>query len=161
MPVAPVVHIYRMLARQLIVLAHNLTLVIVIWFLFPWPLTLAPLLILPGLAINIIAVFGAVLALSIVAARFRDIHLIVATLLQLLFLITPIIWDTKGLRGSNLRFVADLNPIYHLIEVVRRPILGEVPSLSSWLFSGITAIVCMVVGCMFYARYRYRVPFWV
>ena len=68
--------------------------------MFPWPLGWSFMLIVPGLALSILAVFGAVLALSIVAARFRDIQLIVSTVLQLVFLLTPIIWETKSLRGA-------------------------------------------------------------
>jgi ABC-type polysaccharide/polyol phosphate export permease len=160
-PVAPVVHVFRMLARQLIMLAHNLALMVVLWLLFQWPLGWSFILIVPGLALNILAVFGAVLALSIIAARFRDIQLIVATVLQLVFLLTPIMWDSKSLRGIAVTYVVDLNPIYHLIEVVRRPLLGETPMAMSWLASSMTAAVCLAMGSLFYARYRHRIAFWV
>jgi ABC-2 type transport system permease protein len=160
-PVAPVVHVCRMLTRQLIMLAHNLALMVVLWLLFQWPLGWAFLLIVPGLVVNILAVFGAVLALSIVAARFRDIQLIVSTVLQLLFLLTPIMWEAKSLRGIAVTYVVDLNPLYHLIEVVRRPLLGETPMIASWLVSSMTAAVCLAVGSAFYARYRHRIAFWV
>jgi ABC-type polysaccharide/polyol phosphate export permease len=160
-PVAPAVHVCRMLTRQLILLAHNLALMVVLWVLFPWPLSWSFVLIVPGLFLSIVAVFGAVLALSIVAARFRDIQLIVSTMLQLVFLLTPIMWEANSLRGAALTYLVDFNPIYHLIEIVRRPLLGEVPMLGSWLFSIMTAATCLAVGCAFYARYRHRVAFWV
>jgi lipopolysaccharide transport system permease protein len=99
--------------------------------------------------------------LSIIAARFRDIQLIVATVLQLVFLLTPIMWDSKSLRGIAVTYVVDLNPIYHLIEVVRRPLLGETPMAMSWLASSMTAAVCLIMGSLFYARYRHRIAFWV
>src|SRR5262245_50432628 len=35
-PVAPAVHVCRMLTRHLIMLAHNLVLMVVLWLLFPW-----------------------------------------------------------------------------------------------------------------------------
>src|SRR5689334_8350731 len=160
-PVAPVVHVCRMLTRQLIMLAHNLALMILLWLLFQWPLGWSFLLIVPGLVLNILAVFGAVLTLSIIAARFRDIQLIVSTALQLVFLLTPIMWEANSLRGIAVTYVVHFNPIYHLIEVVRRPLLGETPMLSSWLVSGLTAAVCLAVGLAFYARYRHRIAFWV
>lgn len=160
-PVAPAVHVCRMLARQLIMLAHNLALMVLLWLMFQWPLGWSFMLIVPGLVLNILAVFGAVLALSIVAARFRDIQLIVSTVLQLVFLLTPIMWETKSLRGIAVTYLVDLNPIYHLIEVVRRPLLGETPMIISWLLSSMTAAVCLAVGCAFYARYRHRIAFWV
>jgi ABC-type polysaccharide/polyol phosphate export permease len=160
-PVAPVVHVCRMLTRQLIMLAHNLALMVILWLLFQWPLGWSFMLVVPGLVLTVLAVFGAVLALSIVAARFRDIHLIVSTVLQLVFLLTPIMWEAKSLRGIAVTYGVDLNPIYHLIEVVRRPLLGETPLIISWLVSSMTAAVCLAVGCAFYARYRHRIAFWV
>jgi ABC-2 type transport system permease protein len=160
-PVAPAVHVCRMLTRQLIMLAHNLALMVVLWLLFRWPLGWSILLFLPGLVVATLAVFGAVLTLSIVAARFRDIQLIVSTVLQLVFLLTPIMWDANSLRGVAVTYVVDLNPIYYLIEVVRRPLLGELPSMSSWLIASLTAALCLAVGCGFYARYRHRIAFWV
>jgi ABC-2 type transport system permease protein len=160
-PVAPVVHVCRMLTRQLIMLAHNLALMVVLWLLFQWPLGWSFLLIVPGLILNILAVFGAVLALSIVAARFRDIQLIVSTVLQLVFLLTPIMWEANSLRGVAVTYVVDFNPIYHLIEVVRRPLLGGTPMIISWLVASLTATVCLAVGSAFYARYRHRIAFWV
>ena len=78
-PVAPVLHVRRMLTRQLIMLAHNLGLMVILWFLFQWPLGWSFILIIPGLVLNTLVVFEAVLALSIIAARFRDIQLIVST----------------------------------------------------------------------------------
>jgi ABC-type polysaccharide/polyol phosphate export permease len=111
--------------------------------------------------LNILTVLGAVVVLSIVAARFRDIQLIVSTVLQLVFLLTPIMWEAKSLRGIAVTYVVDLNPIYHLIEVVRRPLLGETPMIVSWLVASMTAAGCLAAGSIFYARYRHRIAFWV
>lgn len=160
-PVAPAVHVLRLLARQFIMLAHNLLLVVVIWLIYPWQLSGASLLVLPGLALIGLVLFGAVLALSIIAARFRDIQLIVSTLLQLVFLLTPIIWKAGSLRGASIAFVADFNPFFHLIEIVRQPFLGQAPTMQSWMFSAATATVCLTIGMFFYARYRHRIAFWV
>jgi ABC-type polysaccharide/polyol phosphate export permease len=160
-PVAPAVHVCRMLTRQLIMLVHNLALMIVLWLLFQWPLGWSFVLVVPGLLLVVMAVFGAAVALSIVAARFRDIQLIVSTVLQLVFLLTPIMWQTDTLRGVSLTYVVDLNPIYHLVEVVRGPLLGQTPTIASWLAAGLTAAVSLAVGFTFYARYRHRIAFWV
>jgi ABC-type polysaccharide/polyol phosphate export permease len=160
-PVAPAVHICRLITRQLIMLAHNLQLVVILWLLSPWPVGVASLLVVPGIALNLCAIFGAVLVLSIIAARFRDVQLIVSTVLQLVFLATPIMWEVKSLRGAGISYVADFNPFYHLIEIVRLPLLGKAPALGSWIFSGVTVVACLLVGHYFYARYRHRIAFWV
>lgn len=160
-PVAPAVHVLRLMARQIIMLCHNLLLMIILWIMFPWSLSWANLLVLPGIAINSIALFGAVLALSILGARFRDIQLLVTTFLQLAFLITPVMWDAHSLKGDALVYVANFNPFFHLIEIVRRPMLGELAAPMSWGYAGLTAALALLAGGFFYARYRHRVAFWI
>jgi ABC-type polysaccharide/polyol phosphate export permease len=160
-PVPLVVHVYRMLARQVLVLAHNFLLMIALWIIFRWPLDASFFLFVPGLALNVIVAFGLVLFLGIVAARFRDVQLIVSMLLQLVFLMTPIMWQTKSLKGAAIPYVSDFNPFYHLIEIIRRPLLNEAPTSTSWVVAGVAAAVSFALGMTFYARFRHRVPFWV
>jgi ABC-type polysaccharide/polyol phosphate export permease len=160
-PVPLVVHVYRMLARQLLILAHNFLLIVGLWLIFRWPLDANVLLLMPGLALNVIVALGLALFFGIVAARFRDVQLIVSMMLQLVFLTTPIMWQPKSLKGSAMSYVADFNPVYHLIEIIRRPLLNQTPTSTSWVISGAVAVGSFALGMAFYARYRHRVPFWV
>jgi lipopolysaccharide transport system permease protein len=160
-PVPLVVHVYRMLARQLLVLAHNFLLIVGLWLILRWPLDANVLLLVPGLALNVILALGLALFFGIVAARFRDVQLIVSMVLQLLFLMTPIMWQPKSLKGSATSYVADLNPVYHLIEIIRQPMLSQAPTSTSWAIAGAVAAGSFALGLAFYARFRHRVPFWV
>ncbi len=160
-PVAPAVHVWRMMARQIIILFHNLVLVVILWLVFRWHLSWATLLVVPAFLLNAVALFGAVLALSIVAARFRDIQLIVTTILQLVFLLTPIMWQPRTVPNAAIAYLVELNPFFHFIEIVRRPMLGQSPTLLSWLYCCVFTALCMYVGIYFYARYRHRIAFWV
>ena len=160
-PVPLVVHVYRMLVRQLLVLAHNFLLIVGLWLILRRPLDANVLLLMPGLALNVIAALGLALFCGIVAARFRDVQLIVSTLLQLVFLMTPIMWEPRSLKGSATSYVADFNPVYHLIEIIRQPLLNQAPTSASWAISGVAAAGSLALGMAFYARYRHRVPFWV
>jgi ABC-type polysaccharide/polyol phosphate export permease len=160
-PVPLVLHVYRMLTRQFIVLAHNLVLIVVLWTIFRWNLNSTLALFLAGLVLNAACAFGWILTLGIIAARFRDVQLIISTVLQLLFLLTPIMWQPSSLRGAGLNIIADANPLYHLIEVFREPLLGSSPDLVTWAIAVASAALSLTVGVYFYARYRWRVAFWV
>jgi ABC-2 type transport system permease protein len=160
-PVPLVLHVYRMLTRQLIVLAHNLMLIVVLWLIFHWTLNWTLVLFLAGLALNTACAFGCILTLGIVAARFRDVQLIISTVLQLLFLLTPIMWQPGSLRGASLSVVADANPLYHLVQVLREPLQGVAPEPVTWAIACASAALSLAVGVYFYARYRCRVAFWV
>ncbi len=63
---------------------------------------------------------------SLVGARFPDLSQFINNVFIFAFLFTPIIWygdsmPPDSLRGSMMR----LNPLYHMVEIVRAPILGE------------------------------------
>jgi ABC-type polysaccharide/polyol phosphate export permease len=161
MPVPLVLHVYRMLAGAIIVLAHNALLIVLLWLLFRWPIGWVTLLALPGLALDTIALFGITLTFSIVCTRFRDLHQIISNILQLLFFVTPIIWAPASLRGEKLQFVLYLNPLYYLVEVVRKPLLGVLPNVTIWAVAGSIALASLVIGTTFYVRFRHRVAFWL
>jgi ABC-type polysaccharide/polyol phosphate export permease len=154
-------HVYRLLGRQLILLGHNAVLPLGLWLVFQWHLTAIALLSMLGLAICAAALFGAMLALSIVCTRYRDLHQIVSALMSLLFLLTPIIWMPGSVRSSGLGVVAYANPFHHLVEIVRQPLLGTVPELRIWLAAAAVALLSLGTGVAVHARLRHRVVYWL
>ena len=76
-----------------------------------------------------------------------------------MFFVTPIMWKPELLRTRS--YIAEFNPFYHLVEVVRAPLLGQMPSANTYLaVLLITLINLMVVGA-FFARFRSRISYWV
>lgn len=155
------VHVYRMLARQFIVFAHNAVLIVLLWGLFRWHIGGSLLLAIPGLLLVIGALVGAILTLGVLCTRFRDIQQIIGALLQLLFLLTPIIWQPNSLRGKSTSLLMDFNPLYHLIEVVRGPLLGHPPSGWVWLGATCSALLALLLGIAVFGRFRHRVAYWL
>ena len=153
------VHMYRVLWRNLLILFHNALVFVDVAAVFGvWP-GWAGLLALPGLALLCLNGLWAILLLGIVSTRFRDVPPIVTSIVRICFFVTPIIWmpELVPARAAVLEF----NPFYHLVEVVRAPLLGKVPALSSWI-----AVLCMTIGgwvlaFAFFRRYRWRIAYWV
>lgn len=153
------VHVLKVLARHLMILAHNALVVAVVLVLFPparWgglPLALPGLLLVVG---NL-AWIGMLLAL--LGARFRDIPQVVASIVQLLFFVTPIMWQLPMLKAGQ--HLALFNPVLHLIEVVRAPLVGEPVAALSWfvLVGGLVlgSGLCLLV----FARWRGRISYWL
>lgn len=153
------VHMYRLLWRNLLILFHNALVFVVVAAVFGvWP-GWAGLLALPGLALLCLNGLWAVLLLGIVSARFRDVPPIVTSIVRICFFVTPIIWmpELVPARAAVLEF----NPFYHLVEVVRAPLLGKVPALSSWIAVLIMTIGGWVLAFAFFRRYRWRIAYWV
>ena len=153
------VHVYRLLWRNLLVLCHNAVVFVIVAAIFgAWP-SWAGLLAVPGLALLLLNGIWAGLLLGVISARFRDVPPIVASIVRILFFVTPIIWMPELMPERA--FVLDFNPFFHLVEVVRAPLLGKLPGLVSWLaVLGIT-LGGWIVAFEFFRRYRRRIAYWV
>jgi ABC-type polysaccharide/polyol phosphate export permease len=156
-----VLHIYRMLWRLLVVLAHNAVIIVVVWLIFRWSIDWRISLALPGLALVSIALFGAALTLGVLCTRFRDVPQIIQAVIQILFLLAPIVWKPTSERAAHLGVLLYCNPFYYLIEVVRGPLIGQLPGPYIWLGAVISATASIMMGLVFYGKFRHRVPFWL
>lgn len=160
-PLPLTAHIFRLVARHVIFFAHNAVLILFMWLIIGWNIGFGLILALLGLAIDLVALVGLVLLFSILSTRFRDIPQIISAVMQLLFLLTPIVWMPGALKSPRLAPVIDWNPIYYLIEVVRGPLLGQPPSLNVWIIASLLALACLAVGTVFYGKFRHRVAYWL
>jgi ABC-type polysaccharide/polyol phosphate export permease len=133
---------------------------LVVYVAIPESLSLNILLFIPGLLI--VAVNGAWMAmlLGMISARFRDIPPLIGNLVQVMLFITPIFWSPSQLGGKGQYFV-DLNYLYHLVDILRSPLLGNKPALLSYVVIIVGAIVGWAITFMIYARFRRRIAFWL
>lgn len=152
-------YVCRFVFSKVMLLAHDVPIYIVLLLYFRiWPGVLALYAIL-GFVLLVVNGAFASLIIGMASARFRDIPRIIASLAQVLFLITPIIW-TPDLLGSR-SYLALGNPFFHLIEVVRAPLLGTLPSAQTWtVVLTITAINALVTA-FFFLRFRARIAYWI
>jgi ABC-2 type transport system permease protein/lipopolysaccharide transport system permease protein len=54
-----------------------------------------------------------------------------------------------------------MNPFFHLIEIVRAPMLGEPLSTSSWVYVGVMTVAGWLAAVIAYRRYAKFVPVWL
>ena len=157
------IHVYRLVWRHLLVLCHNAAIFVVVAAVFSiWP-GWTGLLAVPGLVLLCLNGMWMAFFLGIVSARFRDVPPIVASVVRIAFFVTPIIWMPGLLTGRAAKMgpVLDFNPFYHFLELVRAPLLGQVPGLASWLVvSGMTLVGWWATFVLF-RRYRRRIAYWV
>lgn len=161
LPVPPLLHVFRMITRNIVLLAHNALIIAMLWIVLRWPVGWHVLLCIPGLVLLVLTLFGVVVALGILGTRFRDIEQIVAALLQLMFLITPILWLPSLIGKTPASLLLDLNPAYYMIEIVRAPLLGESTDLKIWVVALLITVVSLICGLALYGRFRHRLPYWL
>lgn len=158
-PIPIFTHYIRFILRNYIIFLHNLIILAIVLCIYPPQFTLYTWLALPGLLLVFVILLGASVCLSLTNLRYRDTHLAVASAMQVLPFITPIFWDRPMLKNNH--WIADLNPFYHMIEIVRAPLLGNAPSLYSWCFALALAAGTMGTGYLMFLRYRHRIIFWL
>ena len=166
LPSALSVHVYRLVWRQFLFLVHNLVIWVVLMIVFPRPLGWELLLSVLGLAVLMINGVWVSMLFGILATRFRDIAPLLDSMVQLLFYMTPIVWTTQTLyeQGGQIADrarIAELNPLYHYLEIVRAPMLGQpVAAYHWWIVLGCTA-AGLLLAFLTLRKFRSRVPYWV
>lgn len=151
----------RLMWRYLAFFAHHALVLLGVLLLFV-PVHLAGLLsALAGLALACVNVLWLGVLLGLLSVRLRDLPVLVGTLLQVAFLVTPVIWPARAL-GSR-AFVAQWNPLYHLLESVRGPLLdASLPVLNHHLaLSAGFAVAGSLLTLAVYARARHRLLYWL
>jgi ABC-type polysaccharide/polyol phosphate export permease len=153
------VHVLRTVWRNLIIYAHYLPILLAVYPFVP-PESPACLLLVP-LGILFVAVTAVWLGLflGMLCARFRDIPPIVGSVVQVLFFLTPVLWQASML-GSQ-QWVAQINPLFHFLEIIREPLLGRPPALLSWAVAAVTTILGWTATLALFAKFRARIAYWV
>jgi lipopolysaccharide transport system permease protein len=149
----------RTLIRNIIVLAHNILVIVVVFAIFAiWP-RWNMLLAIPGLLIWIADALALTLLLGAFCARFRDILPIVNSIMQIMFFMTPVIWKPEQLGEGVAKLW--LNPFFDLLEIVRGPLLETSVSGMIWFGALAYSAVLCSVSWAFFVRMRGRVTFWI
>ncbi|TDR31563.1 ABC transporter permease [Hydromonas duriensis] len=153
-------YVLRFWARNLIFLAHNMLVFLGVWafFGFYWMPNFLQLIL--GFTILSSILFFASIPIATVCARFRDITPIVQSMIQIAYFFTPIMWQIKVLP-ERYHYLAAYNPLYHILEIVRAPLLGQSPALESWLCSLAILVFSMLVAVFFNNRYSKRIAYWL
>jgi lipopolysaccharide transport system permease protein len=153
------VYVFRSGWSKLVIFAHNFIIYFGVLLYFQiWPGAVV-LLAIPGLLLILLNGAAVTLCIGMVSARFRDVPQLINSLVQIIFFVTPIMWQPELLRGRT--YIADLNPFYHLLEIVRAPLLGDLPSAKSYVAVLLITVINLGVGGAFFARFRSRISYWV
>ncbi|WP_114860207.1 ABC transporter permease [Azospirillum brasilense] len=153
-------HILRALWRNLIIYAHNIVIFAGVALVFGiWPGIGGILLAFAGLGLLLVNAGWIMLLCGMVCTRFRDVPPIVASVIQLLFFVTPVMWKPE-LLGER-RYLMALNPLYHLIETIRAPLLGQLPGWENWAVGLLFAAAGWALTFVLFARFRKRIAYWL
>jgi len=112
-----------------------------IWLILPCML----LLLWISSSITVIAAF--------LNTYFRDYTHLQSIVLQIVFYVTPIIYQPSMLADRGASYIFEYNPFYYMINIMRAPLLGQPVS---WDVFGITVGVGCLLHLAIVLLYRYR-----
>jgi len=153
-------YVGRTVLRALIVFCHHIVLYFLGLALLLVPLSWTSLLALPGIALLFINGYWVGVVLAFLCARFRDLEQIIRNLLQLAFFVTPVFWKAE-LVVSSKRAIVDYNVLFYFIEIIRAPLLGQVPPLKYYAVALGCTIIGYLIAVLVYQRMRRRLAFFV
>jgi lipopolysaccharide transport system permease protein len=153
------VYVFKFLTKNIVIFFHNFLVFLLVLLYFRVSIGWVALLAIPGFILLSANLYWISFLVALISTRFRDMVPIINSSIQMLFFATPISWDRK-LLGTESKIV-NFNPLVYFIDLVREPLLGNCPPLSSWMI--VVSIACLGLGFAFFSfsRVRSRIPFWV
>jgi ABC-type polysaccharide/polyol phosphate export permease len=153
-------HVARCVFRNAVIFLHHLA----VFFVAALVAGLRPgwetLLIAASLPVFLLALYFVAVIIALLGARFRDIGPMIGMTTQFLFFLTPIIWSPEHIPDGR-KYWVYANPVHHMIEIVRAPLLGTLPpgrtiavALAFTALLGVTSVVCFIL-------LRRRVVYWI
>jgi len=94
------------------------------------PVRLISLLVLPGFPLLLLWLLWSSYPVAILCARFQDLTQAVQSGLTLAFFTTPVLWKPEQIPADK-HYLLSLNLLAAVLAVVREPLFGQPPALSS------------------------------
>jgi lipopolysaccharide transport system permease protein len=152
-------HALRCLVRNALVLLHNVVVIAIVFAIYGVSPGWTVLIAIPAALLWVVDAIASALLLGAVCARFRDVQPIVGSVIQIAFFVSAIIWKPEQIGGRPVWLQG--NPFFSVIEVVRAPLLGEMPSHLTYASAlGWSGLLCLAAWLVF-VRARARIAFWV
>ncbi len=152
-------YVFKHLVRQVIVLLHNMVVYMLVCLFFKLNPGIVIFLVIPGFLLLLANVYWICFLVALVCAHFRDMVPIINSCIQIAFFITPISWMPRLLDQNPA--ILKFNPLVYFLDLVRSPLLGNVPDFNSYWIVGIMAITGCVVSFLLFSITRPRIVFWV
>lgn len=150
--------LYRLLWRNLVLLAFNSVVVAGVLAMCRTRIGPEAALALPGLLLLAVNLLWISLFLAMAGARFWAVGRAVQAVLPIVMLVTPILWRPGS---AALRPLAEWNPLWFAVQLVRGPLLGAPPPAGVWIGGALCAALGGAAALLAFSARRDRIPYWL
>ncbi|MBP0717847.1 ABC transporter permease [Burkholderia sp. MS389] len=158
-PTAKLIFVLQVVWRNLVVLTHNFVIILVLLVVFGVKDWVSLIFFVPAFGLYVLNAVWIAMVAGLLSARFRDLPQIIGAFLQVAFYVTPIIFKPTSLNRFS--FIVEWNPLAYMIDIVRAPLIGEIPGATTWIVVGGMALVGWPLALMLTGRYLKRIPYWI
>jgi lipopolysaccharide transport system permease protein len=161
LPIPHFLHVLRALWKNTLILAHNVIILPVVFLVFQKAPSWHSFLLVPGLLITTLFLFCATYVIGLITTRFRDMQQIVSSVMVVVFYVTPVIWQPSLIPGETAHLLLGLNPFYHVLQIIRLPILGQAPTFENWSLAILITLLTGLVAYLASKKFQNRLAYWV
>lgn len=155
-------YVLRVIAKALLYFGTSLVIVVGVFLWSPDVETWRIATLLVTLPVFMLNVLWIGVGFAILGARFPDVSDFMNTILIFAFLLTPILWFPENAPGgTTFGLLIRFNPAFHLIEMVRAPMLGYAIETFTYQYLAVTTLGGWLLASWAYNRYSRYVPFWI
>ncbi len=152
----------RMIFAAFVTLVLGLVAAALVALAFGGAVTLSWLCVVPGLLAWFLFGFAIACVSGVFNTAVRDFQYIQTVGVQALFYATPVMFPADLLVSRGLGWMLTYNPIYHLMVLVRVPMLvNQVPATPHYIASAATVAVALGAAYFAVKRARPRLVFWL
>lgn len=153
------IFILRVNFRQFMILMHNSVVIFLVFLFLQKGFSWVNLIAVPNLFLVQANITLLSILVAIICSRYQDMIQIVSVVTQITFFFTPILWQVDLIK--NRLYLAEWNPIYHWIEMIRAPLLGQMPCLNDYVWTCASLVFIFFISTFSLGTYRSRIPLWL
>lgn len=153
------VHVYRSVYRNLLLALGTVPPVMFACWYFGTSNPMIWMSIPFVLLTYLLSAFWVSVVLGSLCARYRDFSHLIVTSMQIMFFLTPIIWEVSML-GDKAKYVK-FNPFVYYLDILRIPMLEGVIPWDCWQVVGIFTLVGLALAVVVLSFTRRRIVFWL
>jgi lipopolysaccharide transport system permease protein len=153
------IYIFRICVKNFIILIHNGIIIFGVLIYQNNQLNLNYLYVIPSIILVQLVLTLLCINIAIFCTRFRDMTQVVAVIVQIIFFFTPIIWNSDSLK--NHQYLIQFNPVFHWINIIREPLLGNNISEYSIYFVLINLFILFIITFVCLGKYKNKISIWL
>ena len=135
--------------------AISFTILIGLMFYYHVAPTLATLLVLPLVALTVLAAFGVGCLVSALDVAYRDFRYVIPFVIQIWMFLTPVLYPVK-MVPQKWQWLLSLNPMSGIVDAYRSAILGKPFQWGNLGISTAAMLVALLIGVLYFRKTERR-----